>query len=1072
MPVRNAITVLIATAAIVFAAASAPAGNAFPGAVGFGSDTYGGLPTPEESTRVIKVTSLDAEGPGSLKAAIEQKGRRLIVFEVGGVIDLGGPDGVSRLVIADPHVTIAGHTAPSPGITIIRGDVLINTHDVVIRHIRVRPGDAGQPKRSGWAPDGISTGRNGHHVVVDHCSVSWAVDENMTTGAMSNADSDGDGDPELAGTSHHVTFSNCLVAEGLSHATHEKGEHSKGMLLMDGNRKISHIRNLLISNVGRNPMVSAAEAVLVNNFVQNFGKGRVIYARNGGHPSSHYVMSSRITSVGNVVVAGPDSRKRNVYIRAGNTAGRRKPAVKAYLRDNRFLEKDGSAIRKLRGNYDLKEKPLNWPDNLKALPSKKVPEHVLTNAGATPWDRDAVDKRLIRQARKNAGAFIDSQEEVGGYPNYEKTMRKLQVPADQAELREWLAGFEKDPKQISALRAFVPRDPTRPPRSQDTERATLKPVHDATVTGKNPEDKRNVTAGRRKGLHVRHCTDQVRNQKSYLRFRVPAREDDKQAVNAWLRIYWKRQDRGKRMYEVYVLNEAKEYGQGKLSATWNEEALNWKNAPANPVKATDPSLTKKHVTRVGTLKTPRTPGYLYAGGRRLAAALRNDTDGKLTVILVPANDDATLGRFGSSESENSPQLVVDHKADRGWRIAEGYGAKTAGGRDGRVLQVTNLKDYVPGKQDPIRGSLRAAVNAEGPRTVVFRTGGTIDLKKKLVIRNPRITIAGQTAPGGGICLKGAGVTINTGQVIVQYLRVRPGAVEARKAGREYQTDALSVNGRNPEHPPVHNIVIDHCSLSWGNDEVCSISGAGIDKVTVQWCLITESLNDSTHPKGEHGYGSIIATDGRVSFHHNVYAYHSLRTPRPGTYPKDATGDRRIILDFRQNYCFHGKGYTSSDACRVNFVNNIFEHNPFHASKTAEIYWKGNRIRAGGGLRNKGERVREPFPAPPVTFIPMDQLRQRLLKKAGAVVPQRDAVDKRVVSNIRKGKRYLIDTVTEVGAWPDLAEGEPPEDTDNDGLPDRWERDHGLDPKDPADRRKKTENGHTYLELWLHEQTFR
>ena len=401
--------------------------------------------------------------------------------------------------------------------------------------------------------------------------------------------------------------------------------------------------------------------------------------------------------------------------------------------------------------------------------------------------------------------------------------------------------------------------------------------------------------------------------------------------------------------------------------------------------------------------------------------------------------------------------------------AEGYGASTVGGRGGRVIRVTNRKDYVPGKEEPIPGSLRAAIRAEGPRTIVFRTGGTIELKAPLVVRNPRVTVAGQSAPGGGIALRGAGVSVNTGQVIVRFLRVRPGAREARRAGRDYQTDALSVNGRDPDHPPVHHIVIDHCSLSWANDEVCSISGAGIDRVSVQWCLIAESLDDSTHPKGPHGYGSIIATDGRVSFHHNVYAYHRSRTPRPGSYPKDATGDRRILLDFRQNYCYHGKGYTAADACRVNFVGNIFEHNPFHASPTATLYWHDNRTRAGEGLRNRGARVDEPFPAPAVTRISPAKLRQRLLAQSGATRPHRDAADRRVVANIRAGKRYRIDTVDEVDGWPELAPGKAPVDEDEDGLPDAWERKHGLDPDDPTDSRRRTESGYTHLERWLHQR---
>ena len=626
-------------------------GEAFPGATGFGSNTTGGLPTQSEPTRVIRVTTLDAEGPGSLKAALEAKGRRLIVFEIGGVIDLGGPGGVGRLRITNPHVTVAGQTAPGPGITIIKGDVLISTHDVLIRHIRVRPGDAGQPKKSGWAPDGISTGREGHDVVVDHCSVSWAVDENMTTGAHSNAD---------PGTSNNVTFSNCISAEGLSHATHKKGEHSKGMLLMDGNRKISHIRNLLVSNVDRNPMVSAAEVVLANNFVQNFGSGRVIYARNGGHPSSQYVMDSEITAVANVVQAGPGSRRRNVYIWAHDSA-RDEPAgekaVQACLLDNIFVERDGSKIRPIRGSYTLHKERLDWPDGLEALPADEVTGHVLTNAGATPWDRDEIDRRIIEDVRRNQGSFVDSQEEVGGYPDYEPVRRELNVPEEQDKLATWLQSFEKEPPTVT-----MPEPPMKPTTGQKLpeakgRRITIEAAHDATISGMNPDDQSEINAGDAALLNARHCTEPVRNQKAYLRFDLV--DVDRPIRSAHLRLHWSRMDRGGRPYAVYGLLEREKYGTDRLGEKWDEGVLTWDNAPANPTDTTSPAVDDKTTRLLGRLKSPGQPGDVVVGGERLTKYLLSDTNDTVTLIIVPIKDDATLGRFSSSETNNAPTLIID-----------------------------------------------------------------------------------------------------------------------------------------------------------------------------------------------------------------------------------------------------------------------------------------------------------------------------------------------------------------------------------------------------------------------------
>jgi len=172
--------------------------------------------------QIIRVTNLESTGPGSLRAAMEAKGSRIIVFEVGGVIDLAK----KSLKISEPFVTVAGQTAPSPGITVIRGAISISAHDVIVQHIRIRPGDAGEAKRSGWEPDGLcAAGSNAYNVVIDHCSLSWAVDENLSASG-----------PRLEGpqaTAHRITFSNCIIAEGLSKSSHLKGEHSKGSLIHD-----------------------------------------------------------------------------------------------------------------------------------------------------------------------------------------------------------------------------------------------------------------------------------------------------------------------------------------------------------------------------------------------------------------------------------------------------------------------------------------------------------------------------------------------------------------------------------------------------------------------------------------------------------------------------------------------------------------------------------------------------------------------------------------------------------------------------------------------------------------------
>lgn len=370
--------------------------------------------------KVIRVTNLDADGPGSLRAAMEAKGPRIVVFEVGGVIDLGK----GRLRISEPFVTVAGQSAPSPGITILRGGVFVTTHHVVVRHIRVRPGDAGQPKRSGWEPDAITTsGGDAHDIVIDHCSLTWAVDENLSA---SGPRTEG---PEA--TSRRVTFSHSIIAEGLDDSSHSKGPHSKGSLIHDFCRDIAIVGNLYAHNVGRNPYFKAhTTGVIVNNVIYNPGRAAIQLGYSGGEWSGSRFepKNCRVSIVGNVLVHGPDTKKGLVMVAWRGHA---------YLADNAAFGRKGEPKPIVSGKITrLETKPV-WPEGLVALPAKEVVGYVVRHAGARPRDRDAVDKRIIEDFRNQRGRIIDSQDEVGGYPKPRTTRRPLDVPAEGVE--EWLA---------------------------------------------------------------------------------------------------------------------------------------------------------------------------------------------------------------------------------------------------------------------------------------------------------------------------------------------------------------------------------------------------------------------------------------------------------------------------------------------------------------------------------------------------------------------------------------------------------------------------------------------------------
>ena len=406
--------------------------------------------------------------------------------------------------------------------------------------------------------------------------------------------------------------------------------------------------------------------------------------------------------------------------------------------------------------------------------------------------------------------------------------------------------------------------------------------------------------------------------------------------------------------------------------------------------------------------------------------------------------------------------------------AEGAGAFTKGGRGGRVLAVTTLADYLPGREAIIPGSLRSVIDAKGPRIVVFRVSGNIDLKDELVVREPFLTIAGQTAPGDGVCLRGSSLVIDAPEVVVRYLRVRPGDIQQR------ELDSISCSA--------HQVILDHCSASWGIDETISTNGDSAN-VTVQWCMITESLNHSVHHKGSHGYGSLISGPGEITYHHNVYAYHRSRSPRPGD----------VLLDFRNNLIFgwgDRAGYSGDENLQMNYIGNFLR--PLEYSKRADVafspgglserlYVEGN-VLAGTEARTKNNwllirppdgveaslaertlRVSHAFPTSHVTTESAEQAYERILENAGATRPVRDAVDKRVMHQIQTGKGTLIDSQADVGGWPDLAPGEPPPDSDQDGMADAWETRHQLDSQNASDGAEDADgDGYTNVEEYLND----
>jgi pectate lyase len=413
--------------------------------------------------------------------------------------------------------------------------------------------------------------------------------------------------------------------------------------------------------------------------------------------------------------------------------------------------------------------------------------------------------------------------------------------------------------------------------------------------------------------------------------------------------------------------------------------------------------------------------------------------------------------------------------------AEGFGSRTVAGRGGKVIEVTSLADDGS-------GTLRTAVNEPCPRIIVFRVSGIIELKSELQILHPFVTLAGQTAPGAGICIKGAGITIMTHDVLIQHIRVRPG----NKGPIDAEVnDAISILGKySGQNDDAYNVVVDHVSASWGEDETVS-TWYGAHDITISWCIISEALNRSRHRKKTHSAGLLIGDSSyHVSIHHNLFAHNDFRNPlisQGGTHdivnniiynwgvlPAEICDyDSNTFLNFIGNYFIAGSSTNSGPFeilfpegnPRIYVEGNLGPHRPDpNMDEWAIVGFRWGEE----GVAPEKYRSHTKFETPPITVSSAAEARDIVLAEAGATSPQRDAVDKRVVNDVKNGTGSIIDSPDDVGGYPELTSGTLPVDTDHDGMPDDWELNSGLDPKDASDGNSDLDrDGYTNIEEYLH-----
>jgi hypothetical protein len=451
---------------------------------------------------------------------------------------------------------------------------------------------------------------------------------------------------------------------------------------------------------------------------------------------------------------------------------------------------------------------------------------------------------------------------------------------------------------------------------------------------------------------------------------------------------------------------------------------------------------------------------------------------------------------------NDKPIQITETAFAFWG-AEGAGKNTTGGRGGKVIKVTNLNDAGS-------GSLRAAIDATGARIIVFEVSGNIKLKSRLVIKNGDLTIAGQTAPGDGICLQDYETNITANNVIMRFMRFRLGDTNVATI----ESDALW--GRE-----IENIVLDHCSMSWSIDEVASFYHT--KNFTMQWCIISESMNMSGHIKGAHGYGGIWG-GSPASFHHNLLAHHTNRNPRFDGGKRYSSGSGTGIgkygidkVDYRNNVVYNWSGNSTygGENGEYNLVNNYYKYGPattlnkrnriMQISKDnatgatnpsdyglgyGTFYVSGNYVFGnttvtadnwnGGvdfdaGITKAMAQKTMPFDILAIPDHTAEQSYIKVLEYVGASL-KRDAIDARIIGEVRDGTttfngsvtglKGIIDKQSDVGGWPVLQTLNPLLDTDEDGMPDVWEIERKLSPTVANANAKDLSTGYDNIEVYI------
>lgn len=909
----------------------------FPGAVGFGTTTVAGSGrgTSPASTQIFRVTNLNDSGTGSLRACLTATGPRTCVFEVAGYINL-----LTKIVIKSPNVSVFGQTAPYPGVQVRDGSIVVQADDVLIQHMASRPGDRNLPTdggngvragdRDGFGVWGVSSSDAIERIVFDHVSVTWGMDESLSTYTGVNGTADG------TTPVRNITISNSLIAEGLNNSNHgdTEGKHSMFSLLGSNTKNITYFRNLVANSNGRHVRVkSNSDIEFLNNFVYNFANSNTAGYNQWNMDFSSGATGNRINFMNNFYKRGPTTADTAspVFYYSSSTPLASRVYVSHNIGTNTRPTDSGSEWLIANGNGRGLPSSMQATTPAFALSNAATqlvaPEALLSTlapaVGARPWNRYPHDTRIINEALTDTGKHKDCT-----------TTATCCVTGTGG------SGFCPTPGRILIDGSI--KDSSRPVDAWSTIPVATR----AFAVPANP-------------LAI--------------------------ASNGYTNL------------ENYIFSFTGDSLPGGVTQT--PTAIPATAVPTNTATAT--------ATRTPTAVPPTATSTPFI----VPTSLPTATSTPVPTIVPPTATRTAVPTGTPTASATAAVTVLPTQTTVATATATPTATPTKQKRH-KVVKVTSLSDSGS-------GTLRECVALATPRVCVFEVSGRIRLASDLLVSEPDLIIAGQTAPSPGILITNGGFTIQTRDVRIEHVAIRSG--DESTGTRPDQRRSVTIRGLL-----ARNITLKNLSMSWGVDSNMTTVGP-IANVMVRDCIIAESLYSSIHPLGPRGNGVLVGETGReIRFVGNLMAANHDRNIR---WKYDTQGEmlNNVIYGWGGTSSWNTTNISDLDAKELpiylDVIGNVYRAGPnglksayaVYSADTpsnSRIYIHDLKAPAISNVELKYRAATRVLtgPAP----IPASETFEAVMSKAGARPWNRNVDDLRMISGVRAG---TLSIRNRVGTWP-------------------------------------------------------